>query len=73
MPVMVLKWERIRAGSYRTEDGRFTISRVNRGRCFPIQWIVVDNQLKLQADRPTLAKAKDVAAVWGNPDTVFED
>lgn len=38
--------ERVPPNSYRTPDGRFTISKVHRGRCYGDVWILVDNRKK---------------------------
>ncbi len=53
-----LKWERVPPNSYRAMDGRFTISRVNLGRCIGSRWILVDNLTKQKESCLTLTSAK---------------
>jgi hypothetical protein len=55
---VALEWERVPPNCYRSVDGRFTISRVNLGRCAGVRWILVDNRSKSQTRHWTLASAQ---------------
>lgn len=56
-----ITWEQRGAGSYRALEGRFTISRVNLGRCYGVRWILVDNRWKEKSMHHTLIDAQETA------------
>lgn len=58
MSKAAITWERVPPNSYRSLDGRFTVSRVNFGRCAGVRWILVDNRTRAQTQHWTLGKAQ---------------
>ena len=48
-------------GYLRSTTGRFTISKVNRGRCYGLRFILVDNRFKEHSEHFTLRDARQMA------------